>query len=141
MIDFIRKYPDISSIKTQMYWGPNNLFYCMGYKITCSHLHFKLWRWVECLRREQERGLDLAACLICLGFPGGASGKESTCQCCRLNRAGFAPWVGKPPWRRKWQPPPGFLPGKYYEQGSLVGYSPRGHKESDKAEHKNLIII
>ena len=28
------------------------------------------------------------------------------------------------------------LPGKSYEQGSLVGYSPRGHKESDTTEHR-----
>ena len=31
------------------------------------------------------------------------SGKESTCQC---RRRGFDPWVGKIPWRRKWQPIP-----------------------------------
>jgi len=24
----------------------------------------------------------------------------------------FHPWVGKIPWRRKWQPTPVFLPGK-----------------------------
>ena len=34
------------------------------------------------------------------------------------------PWVGKIPWRRKWQPPPGFLPGKSHGQRSLAGYSP-----------------
>ena len=50
-------------------------------------------------------------------------------QCRRL---GFNPWVRKIPWRRKWQPPPVFLPGKIYGQKSLVGYSPWGHKESDK---------
>ena len=27
---------------------------------------------------------------------------------------GFDPWVGKIPWRRKWQPPPVFLPGKFH---------------------------
>ena len=27
-------------------------------------------------------------------------------------RCGFDPWVGKIPWRRKWQPTPVFLPGK-----------------------------
>ena len=31
-------------------------------------------------------------------------------------------------WRRKWQPPPVFLPEKSYKQRSLVGYSPWGHK-------------
>ena len=38
------------------------------------------------------------------------------------------------PWRRKWQPTPVFLPGKFHEQRSLVGYSPWGHKESDTTE-------
>ena len=33
-----------------------------------------------------------------------------------------------PCWRRKWQPTPVFLPGKYYGQRSLVGYSTRGCK-------------
>ena len=39
-----------------------------------------------------------------MGFPGGASGKESACQCRRLKRRGFDLWVGKIPWRRKWHP-------------------------------------
>ena len=30
----------------------------------------------------------------------------------RCNRCGFDPWVGKIPWRRKWQPTPVFLPGE-----------------------------
>ena len=43
----------------------------------------------------------------------------------------FDPWLGKIPWRRKWPPTPVFLPGKFHEQRSLVGYSPQGCKESD----------
>ena len=58
------------------------------------------------------------------GFPGGASGKESTCQCRRHRRWGFDPCMGKIPWRRKWQPTPVFLPRKSLGQRSLVGYSP-----------------
>ena len=38
------------------------------------------------------------------------------------------------PWRRKWQPTPVFLPGESHGQRSLVGYSPRGHKESGTTE-------
>ena len=38
------------------------------------------------------------------GFPGGASGKELTCQCRRHRRLRFDPWFGKIPWRKKWQP-------------------------------------
>ena len=45
-------------------------------------------------------------------FPGGASGKEPSCQCKRQKRYGFNPWVGKSPWRRTWQPTPVFLPGE-----------------------------
>ena len=36
-------------------------------------------------------------------LPRWLSGKESTCQCRRLRRHGFDPWVGKIPWSRKWQ--------------------------------------
>ena len=38
-------------------------------------------------------------------------------------------------WRRKWQPTPVFLPGKFHGQRNLAGYSPWGHKESAMTEH------
>ena len=44
-----------------------------------------------------------------MGLPGSASGKETTCQCRRLKRHKFNPWVGKIPWRRAWQLTPVFL--------------------------------
>ena len=52
-----------------------------------------------------------------MGFPGGLSGKEFSCQC---RRCGFGPSVGKIPWRKKWQPTLIFLPGKSHGQRSLV---------------------
>ena len=52
-------------------------------------------------------------------FPGGTGGKELICQCRRLKRCRFSSWVGKIPWRRKWQPTPVFLPGKFHAQRSL----------------------
>ena len=48
-----------------------------------------------------------------------------------LKRCGFNVWVGKIPWRRKWQPTPVFLPGKSHGQRSLAGCSPWGPAESD----------
>ena len=69
-----------------------------------------------------------------MGFPGGTSGKESTCQCRRHKRRGFDPWVGKMPWRRSWQTTAVFLPGETHQQRSLVGYSPWGRRESDMTE-------
>ena len=52
----------------------------------------------------------------------------------QLRRCGFDPWLGKIPWRRKWQPTPVFLPEKFHGHWILVGYSPWGHKESDRTE-------
>ena len=49
-------------------------------------------------------------------------------------------WVRKIPWRRKWQPTPGFLPGEFHGQRTLVGYSPWGHKEPDTIELLSLSL-
>ena len=68
------------------------------------------------------------------GFPGGASGKESACQCKRPKRQGFSPWVGKIPWRMAQQPTSRFLPGESHGQRSLMGYGSWGHKELDTTE-------
>ena len=51
-----------------------------------------------------------------------------------LDFPGFDPWVGKVPWRRRWQPAPEFLPGESHGQSSLAGCSPWGHRsQSDLA--------
>ena len=52
----------------------------------------------------------------------------------QCRRPGLDPSVRKIPWRRKWQPTPVFSPGESHGQRSLVGYSPRGLKESDTTE-------
>ena len=59
------------------------------------------------------------------GFPGGLDSKRFCLQC---RRPRFNPWVGKIPWRRKWQPTPVLLPGKSYGQGSLGSCSPLGRR-------------
>ena len=69
------------------------------------------------------------------GLPRWLRGKEPACQYRRPKRLEFDPWVGKIPWRRNCQPTPVFLPRKFHGQRSLMGYSPRGHKESDTTEH------
>ena len=56
-------------------------------------------------------------------FPGGASDKESACQCRRCKWHGFLRWVGKIPWRRARHPTPVFLPGDSHGQRSLTGCS------------------
>ena len=66
--------------------------------------------------------------------PGGASGKEPTCQCRRRERHIFNPRVRKIPWRRKWQPSPVSLLGESHGQRSLEGNSLWGCKESGMTE-------
>ena len=59
----------------------------------------------------------------------------------QCRRPGFDPWVGKIPWRRKWQPTPVLLPGESHGQRSLVGYSPWSHKESDMTEQLHSLMV
>ena len=55
-------------------------------------------------------------------------------KCRRHRRRGFDPWAGKIPWRRAWEPTPGFLPGEIHGQRSLEGHSPQGGKEFERPE-------
>ena len=60
-----------------------------------------------------------------------------------MERHRFDPWVGKIPWRRKWQPAPVFLPGESHGRRSLVGCRLWGHKELDMTEklgHTHICI-
>jgi len=67
-------------------------------------------------------------------FPGDSVGRV----CLQCRRTVFDPWLGKIPWRRKWQPTAAFLPGEFHGRRSLVGYSPRGHTESGTTEWLTL---
>ena len=60
-------------------------------------------------------------------LPSWLSGEDSTCQ---RSRRQFDPWIRRIPWRREWQPTAGFLPGKAYEQRSLVGLESMGSQKS-----------
>ena len=71
--------------------------------------------WASKLKHWATKTLGLPRWLL--------GGKEFACQC---QRCGFDPWVGRIPWKRKWQPTPVFLLGKSPGQRSLVGYSPWG---------------
>ena len=58
---------------------------------------------------------------------GGSDGKESTCTGGDL---GSIPGLGRSPGEGKGYPFQYFLPGEFHGQKSMVGYSPRGCKES-----------
>src|SRR5574340_174132 len=69
--------------------------------------------------------------LIFCVFDGVAQTVKHRLQC---GRPGFDPWVGKIPWRRKWQPTPEFLPGESPWTKEPGGCSPLGCRESDMNE-------
>ena len=58
------------------------------------------------------------------------------CVCLQCGRPGFNPQVRKIPWRRKWQPTPVLLPGKFH------GWrSPWDCKESHTTEHLHFCLF
>ena len=76
--------------------------------------HFPLYNWKFYLPQYfVHDGRDKGSLLLCYllflkGCPGGSVVKNPP------TNAGdrFNPWVGKTPWRRKWQPTPVFLSGE-----------------------------
>ena len=61
-------------------------------------------------------------------FPRSSVGKESACN---AGDTGSIPGLGRSPCKGKWQPTPVFLPGEFYGQRNLAGYSPWDNKELD----------
>ena len=61
----------------------------------------------------------LLSCIY-TGFLDDSAGKESACNAGDTGGAGSIPELGRSPWKRKWQTTPGFLPGKFHGQRSLV---------------------
>ena len=65
------------------------------------------------------------------GVPGGASSKESACQCeSRRRHRGLDPRVGKIPWRGKWQPAPYYCLENPMDRGAWWALV-HGIRESD----------
>ena len=95
--------------------------------ITCAtwEAHMRYWRTEE-PGVLQSVGLQRVGHNLVTKLPWWLRGRSVCLQC---GRPGFNPWVGKIPWRRKWQPTPVFLPGESHGW-SLVGYSPWSRKES-----------
>ena len=84
----------------------------------------RAWR-TFCMVKDRDLCLLHTSCChiwyllqIETGLPWKLSSEESTCQCWRHRRCEFDPWVGKTPWRRKWQPTPVFLPGESHGRRS-----------------------
>ena len=93
--------------------------------MVCAVLNFyfsgKVSLFYYTLQKFSPNGLGISPQFKNQGFPGGSVGKEPTCNAgdhLKGRRPRFNPWVGKVPWRRKWQPTPVFLSGKSHGQRS-----------------------
>jgi len=67
-------------------------------------------------------------------FPHSSVNKESAYDAgihLQCRKPWFDSWVQRIFWKKKWQPTPVFLPGKWHGQRSLAGYSSWSCKESD----------
>ena len=64
---------------------------------------------------------------------------KGVCQGCILSPCLFNLYAEY--WRRIWQPTPVFLPGESHGRRSLVGYSPRGRRESGTTEQLHLCRV
>ena len=69
--------------------------------------------------------------MSCLGFPGGSEVKASACNAGDL---GSIPGSGRSPGEGNGNPLQYSCLEKSHGRRSLVGYSPRGRKESDTPE-------
>ena len=85
------------------------------------------WFFISFLDLQKSARYPYMLCEICFksihvqwpGFPGGSDGRKNLPA---IWRPRFDTRVGKFPWRREWLPLLVFLPGEFYQQGSLVGY-------------------
>ena len=75
-----------------------------------------------------------ACCLFLFSTPGGSDGKKPT------RRPKFDPWVGKTPWRRKWQPHSSILAWEFHRQKSLAGCSPWVAKSQTQLSDYHLTL-
>ena len=87
------------------------------------------------IKKQRPHFVDKGPYSQSSGFSQVAQRWRIHLQWWRFKRLGFDPWVGKIPQSRKWQPTPVFLPGKFYGQMRLAGYSPWNCKEFDSTEH------
>ena len=77
-------------------------------------------------QKKKKKSEDQCQTILLGNCPKWLSGKESAYN---VGDEGSILRLGRSPGsRRKWQPSPVFLPGKFQRQRSLTGYSPWGHQ-------------
>ena len=106
--------------------NPEGMVECDFQHFQCGdswHLtNWSLWKWGAGIQTPRTHDwIIVLYAVCCIGLSRWLSSKEFSCQC---RRCELDPWLGKIPWKRKWQATPIFLPGKCHGQRNLAGYSP-----------------
>ena len=78
--------------------------------------------------------VDIYMLYTLMGFPGGASGKESTCQFKRNMRLGFDPCSGRSPGGGHGNPLQYSCLENPMDRGAWLVCSPQGHEKLDTIE-------
>ena len=85
---------------------------------------------------RQGQNLGILESPECVGSPSGGSGKEPPRQC-GSHKTQVQSLGQQSPLGKETAAQPAFLSGKPHGQKSLAGYSPWGHKESDRTKRLN----
>ena len=101
----------------------NHFSYYLSVILCCDDLYIVLW-FCFCLYGFCQYSLNTwvsQEALVVKNLPANAGDVRDT---------GSIPGLGRFPWRRKWQPTPGFLPGESHGQGAWRGTVQRVTKSS-----------
>ena len=69
------------------------------------------FKYVNIITYKGKESEEEHTCIYIYFFSGGSVVKNPPAN---AGDAGSNPWGGKNPWKRKWQPTPVFLPGKFH---------------------------
>ena len=89
----------------------------------------------------QESGLTQAIPLICPSAIWGFLLARMLKNLPAVQETQFQPLGPEDPLEKRMVPTPGFLPGEFHGQRSLVGYHPWGRRESDTVERLTLSLF
>ena len=111
-------------------WENRKLCWCFFTSLEVDSRNLTLFEWLSMFSKNSCCKILAIIIILCESwykrihrscFSGG-SGREYACHFRRCGRHRFGPWIGRIPWRRKWQPTPVFLPGESHGQWRPVGY-------------------
>ena len=107
----VKKFSKKGQICSEVYpsiWG----FPCSSVsKKICLTSQDRIWR-MACILPASELGGKASLAEVPIPFPVGSVSGDWKTHCLQCRRPRFNPWVGKSPWRRKWQSTPVSLPRK-----------------------------